>query len=75
MQEIKDDVDYYVDNNDDSNLPENLDSLDIFEDLDLDKYDSAGSTCKIKIRFFYFCILVKDLAISLGHSSPHSDKI
>lgn len=31
-------------------MPENLDGLDIFDDLDLDKYDSNGSS---KYRIFF----------------------
>ncbi len=40
VQEIKDDVDFYVDNNDKADFPENLDNLDVFDELEMEKFDS-----------------------------------
>ncbi len=47
VQEIKDDVDYYVENYDQADFPTNMDNLDIFDDLELEKYDSAASARKL----------------------------
>lgn len=47
VQEIKDDIDYYIDNNDKTDFPENLDNLDVFEELEIEKYDSTASNCNL----------------------------
>ena len=41
VQDVKDDIDFYIDNNDKSDFPENLDNLDIFEDLEIEKFATA----------------------------------
>ena len=46
VQDVKDDVDFYIENNGQADFPENMDNLDLFDDLELDKYDdSAASAC------------------------------
>lgn len=46
VQEIKDDIEFYVDNNDKADFPENLDNLDVFDELEMEKYDSTATGCK-----------------------------
>ena len=46
VQEIKEDIDYYIDNNDKADFPENLDNLDVFEELEMEKYDSNSTGCR-----------------------------
>ena len=47
VQDVKDDVDFYIENNGQADFPENMDNLDLFDDLELEKYDdSAASACK-----------------------------
>ena len=46
VQEIKDDVEFYIENSEQSDFSENLDNLDIFEDI-LEKYDSTCNRIKI----------------------------
>ena len=61
VQEIKEDVEYYVENNDQSDFPSNMDNLDIFEDLELEKYDSSSAGTHTIFSFF----LCLSLSLSL----------
>jgi CCR4-NOT transcription complex subunit 3 len=49
VNEIKDDVDFYIENNDQADFVDNMD--EVFDELELDKYDSASSTSRNYLFF------------------------